>query len=277
MKKKICYFVVIFLMVFLATGCKNGEITRGIRHAGFTVSETEFTCSEFLPKDEEDTTYAKIWYYNGSQIITESGIIYDVSLDMPFANGESCKQADFTKKVVAILDDKIIKADDNKLYYFSSNGNLAAFSEVPTDDNSYQVYQIIFKDPDVIKAITVDQNSGIYYVLKRDGNVYKMVITRSEYNQPYVLRSSEIFYSKGVYGIILDFNYSADAKGNYIRTNTTIHRNIASNSDECNKYADVICQYQMREDTELELYLDRIVAYNGTTLITDYGKIFTVN
>ena len=92
MKKKICYFVVIFLMVFLATGCKNGEITRGIRHAGFTVSETEFTCSEFLPKDEEDTTYAKIWYYNGSQIITESGIIYDVSLDMPFANAYNLRR-----------------------------------------------------------------------------------------------------------------------------------------------------------------------------------------
>ena len=264
-------------MVMMCSGCKNGDITRGIRHAGFTVSGTEFDCSEFLPKDDEDFTYTKIWYYGSSMLITSNGVLYDVSFDRPFANGESCKKANFTKRVVAILDERIIKADDNKLYYLSNSGNAGAFSEVSVEDSSYQIYQILFEDPEVRKIVTVDQNSGVYYVLKMDGNVYKLIISRDDYNKPYVLRSSEIIYSKAVYGSIIDFYYSSDLSFNYIRTNASIHRSIASNGSECSKYADIVCKYQMMEDTELNQYLDKILAYNGNTLITTYGKVFTVS
>lgn len=277
MKKKICYFGIMFLMLFMVTGCENGETTRGIRHAGFTLLDTEFTCDEFLPKHETDTNYTKIWYFNSGRIISSEGIVFDYSSDLTFSNGKYCKRADFTKKVVAILDDTIVKADDNKLYYFTSSGSASAFSEVLASDNFYQIYKILFNDPDVMKVITVDQNAGIYYALKRDGNVYKMVITKADYNQPYVLRSSEIIYSKGVYGIIIDFNYGADLKYNYVRTNNSIHRQKASNYEECSKYADVECKYQFLEDKELIKYKDSIIVYNGSTLITSYGKMFTLS
>lgn len=275
MRKKLCYFVVIFLLTMMVSGCKNGDVTRGIRHAGFTISDTEFDCSEFLP-NKEDGSYTKIWYYDGVNIITENGLLYDVSLDKKFSNGTSCKRADFTKSVVAILDNKVMKANDNKIYYMAGNGNNPAYSQVPTDDNSYPIYQILFNDPDISKIVTVDQNAGIYYALKRDGNVYKMVISRDDYNQPFTLRSSEIIYSKGSYGAIWDFYYSTNLGTNYIRTNTTIHRSIASNGEECSKYADIVCQYQMKEDVDLANYMDQIIVFNGSTLITKYGKIFTV-
>ena len=70
MKKKIRYFIIIFVLLFMVTGCKNGETTRGIRHAGFIINSEEFDCSEFMPRDEEDTNYARIWYYNGTKLIT---------------------------------------------------------------------------------------------------------------------------------------------------------------------------------------------------------------
>lgn len=277
MKKKIRYFIIIILIVFMATGCKNGETTRGIRHAGFTLADAEFNCSEFLPQDEYDVNYTKIWYYGTSKIITETGVVYELSSDLKFSNGESCKRADFNRKAVALLDDKIIKADDNKLYYLSSGGNVAPFTQVTVEDSSYQIYSIIFNDPEIIKVVTVDQNSGIYYALKTDGNIYKLIISRNDYNQPYQLRSSEIVYSKGTYGNIIDFNYSADFRSTYIRTNQSIHRQIPYNREECSKYADVECKYQMVEDTELIKYADKILVYNGNTLITTYGKIFTVS
>lgn len=275
MKKKICYFVLIFIMVFMLTGCKNGETTRGIRHAGFTLSSTEFNCSAFMPKDETDTSYAKIWYYNGTKLITENGLIYEVALGGEFTNGESCKQADFTRRVTAILDDKIIRADDGRLYYLVANGNAAAYTAVTTEDSSYSLYQILFKDPETTKIITVDQNAGIYYLLKRDGNVYKYVISKSDYNQPPTLVDSPIVYSKGTYGVILDFNYSLSSiGGNFIRSNTAIHRNIATNYEQCSKYADVQCHYEMRQDIDLYQYMDKIIVYNGSTIITTYGAVF---
>lgn len=278
MKKKIRYFIIIFIMLFMVTGCKNGETTRGIRHAGFVINSEEFDCSEFMPKDEEDTNYAKIWYYNGTKLITDNGLIYEVAIGGKFSNNQSCKKSDFTRKVTAILDDKIIRADDGRLYYLVANGNAAAYTAVTSEDNSYALYQILFKDPETIKIVTVDQNAGIYYLLKRDGNVYKYVISKSDYNQPPKLVDSPIVYSKGTYGPILDFNYSLSAiGGNFIRTNTSIHRNIATNFETCSKYADVQCHYEMRQDVELFKYMNDVIVYNGTTIITTYGTIFNIS
>ena len=281
MKKKIRYFIII-LMLFMVTGCKNGEVTRGIRHAGFIINSEEFNCSEFMPKDEEDTNYTRIWYYNGTKLITANGIIYDVAIGGKFSSSvggkESCKKSNFTKKVTAILDDKIIRADDGRLYYLVANGNAAAYTAVTAADSSYALYQILFKDPATIKIITVDSNAGIYYLLKRDGNVYKYVITKSDHNQPPVLVDSPIVYSKGTYGAILDFNYSlSEMGGNFIRTNTSIHRNIATNFETCSQYADIQCHYEMKQDVELIKYMNDVIVYNGTTIITTYGTIFNIS
>ena len=39
---------------------------------------------------------------------------------------------------------------------------------------------------------------------------------------------------------------------------------------------DIECEYEFDEDTTLTKYYDRIMAYNGSTLITDYLKVFRV-
>lgn len=276
MKKKVMLFIMIILFVFTATGCKNGEATRGIRHAGFTLSEEEFNCSTFLPASEEDTTYTKVWYYGDTKIITEGGVVYERSTGLPFSNQENCRIANFTRRVVGLLDERIILADDNKLYYLQAGDGIEAFSPVATTDDAYGLYVKLFYEQKAIKAITVDSQAGIYYVLKDDGNVYKIVISKPDREQPFIIRSNEIIYSKGTYGFILDFNYTADIKYSYIRTNNAIYRQIASNFDECSKYADIICKYDLKKDEKLMQYSDKILIYNGSTLITTYGRVFNV-
>ena len=49
----------------------------------------------------------------------------------------------------------------------------------------------------------------------------------------------------------------------------------ATNEKECSKFADIACQYTMQESEEYANYKDRIIAYNGFTLITDYKQVFT--
>ena len=49
-----------------------------------------------------------------------------------------------------------------------------------------------------------------------------------------------------------------------------------TNSSECKKYADIECKYKMEEDSLFEEYKDRIIVYNGSSLITDYKQIFNV-
>ena len=56
--KKASILTTIIIMTFLLTGC-NGDVTRDIRHAGFNLSTTTFTCSDLMPKKESDTNYKK--------------------------------------------------------------------------------------------------------------------------------------------------------------------------------------------------------------------------
>ena len=52
---------------------------------------------------------------------------------------------------------------------------------------------------------------------------------------------------------------------------------MVTNQEKCSKYADVACEYKLKLDEGLKNTYDKILAYNGSTLITNYGKIFNVN
>lgn len=276
MKNKIVLVVSFLIVSFFCTGCM-GNVTRGIRHAGFNLSESEFTCNLLLSGKKNEKAYTKLKYVSSTKAITADGKVYEISLGQKFSNEQNCMATDkFTKKVVAIMDDSIIKADDGNFYYLNANGNTDAYSQVTVNDNAYGVYSVLFSDENVVKIVTVDGNSGIYYVLKNDGNIYKIIVTRASSEMPYILASSEIVYSKGRYGKIIDFNYVGANAGTYIWSEDSIYRMKKANSDECGKYADVKCEYVMEEDIELIKYMDYVFGFNGQLLISSYGKVFNV-
>lgn len=276
MKNKIVLVVSFLIVSFFCTGCM-GNVTRGIRHAGFNLSESEFTCNLLLSGKKNEKAHTKLKYVSSTKAITVDGKVYEISLGQKFSNEQNCMATDkFTKKVVAIMDDSIIKADDGNFYYLNANGNTDAYSQVTVNDNAYGVYSVLFSDENVVKIVTVDGNSGIYYVLKNDGNIYKIIVTRASSEMPYILASSEIVYSKGRYGKIIDFNYVGANAGTYIWSEDSIYRMKKANSDECGKYADVKCEYVMEEDVELIKYMDYVFGFNGQLLISSYGKVFNV-
>lgn len=275
MKKVSILATIIIIMTFLLTGC-NGDVTRDIRHAGFNLSTTTFTCSDLMPKKESDTNYKKIKYMNSNYAITEEGDIYDITLNQTYSDKTNCKKAKFDKKVVAIMDENIVKADDNKFYYTSTTSSSTPYTEVTVNDNSYEIYNLLLSNSDVVKVITVDQSNGIYYVLSTDGNVYKYVITRTDYNSPYQIASKERVYKISEYGKIIDFNYKGEKDtSTYIKTENEVYRIQNTNSESCTKYADVDCKYKMKKDETLSKYLNsKILYYGPSILITKYGKLF---
>lgn len=276
MKNKIMLVIVFFLISFFCTGCM-GNITRGIRHSGFSLASSEFSCNLLLSGGKSDKAYTKLKYVSSTKAITADGKVYELSLGQHFSNDQNCMATDkFTNRVVAIMDDSIIKANDGKLYYLNDSSNAKAYSEVTSSDNNYGIYSVLFSDENVLRIITVDSNSGIYYVLKNDGNVYKVIVTRASSQLPYALAGSEIIYSKGRYGKIIDFNYVGSNSGTYIWSENAIYRMKKVNSDECDKYADIKCEYVLEEDTELIKYIDYIFGFNGQLLVSSYGKVFNV-
>lgn len=276
MKMKKMKFVVLAVLILVCCSACNGTITREIRHAGFTMGDT-FTCDNFYPKEKEDTNYEKIKYFTGSHLINSEGKIYELSIGQKFANDQNCKVSDTNIVVKAIFDDKIVKGTDNKYYYLVGSNDVSSYSVIPETDNSYLIYDLLLKADDVIKVITANSSTGLYYVLKDDGNIYGYTISKKDYNSLPTVTSTTVAYSKNDYGAkIIDFNYAGESLNTFLRTDDKIFRMKITNSEECNKYADIKCNFQMLEDEIFNTYKDVIISYNGNTLITNYKQMFTV-
>ena len=267
-------FILCFVLLFCCA-C-NGDVTRDIRHDGFAVG-AEFLCPDFFPADKEDTSYKRIKYITGTHIITSEGNIYEYNLSQTYANKLNCKVADTQLVVKAVLDNKIIKATDNKYYYLVGENSVSPYTAVTSGDNSYEIYDLLLKGEDVVKASTANSNTGTYYVLKTDGNIYSYTIQKTDRNSPAAITSTSIIYNKNDYGNnIIDYNYAGDSVNTFIRTEDKVFRMRVTNSDECTKFADIQCTYAISESEAFTLWKDRIIAFNGSLLITDYKKIFTV-
>lgn len=277
--KKIKYLVLVVGVTILLTGC-DGDVTRDIRHAGFNLSSNEFVCKPLTPKDDKDTTYAKLMYLNNSIAITEKGKVYELSLSKKYSNNQNCRKSDFKGNVIAIMDSQIVKTSDNKLYLISNNGTNLDYTEILDSDNNYSLYKLLLGEIDVKKVVTVNQGSGEYYVLLGDGNIYRYIIIKKDYNSPYTLLAKEVIYSQSDYdGKIIDFNYNqSNMRDTYLKTKNMIYRMKVTNEEECSKYADVSCKYKLKKDETLtKYYKDKILYYGNGILITTYKKEFTIN
>ena len=274
MKKKLSLLIGLAMITILLSGC-DGTVTRDIRHAGFSVSTDEFTCSNLLA-DNPNEAKEKILYSNGSYLITEQGNLYELSLSQPYSNEENCKKISFQTNIIAYMDGTILKGEDNKFYYAPGTTSTTPLTEVTTNDSNYQLYTLLLGPEQVKKVITVDSNNGIYYVLEEDDTVYQYTITRQNYTSPYTIESKTPVYDQKDYGKIIDFNYAGESTKTYLKTKDEIYRMQITNEDECKKYADVECNYQLKKDETLtKYYNDKILYFGPTLLITTYGKEFT--
>ncbi len=274
--KKLRIIIIIFISAILVTGC-NGNVTRNLRYAGFSLSTEEFTCNPLIPVSEDSKSIDTILYSNGTYAITDDGKLYELSLSKPYSNNENCKKINFPIRIIAYMDETILKGEDNKFYYAPATTTTTPLTEVTTNDSNYQLYTLLLGQKQVKKVITVDANIGIYYVLEDDGTVYQYTITRQDYNSPYTITEKKPVYEKAEYGTITDFNYAGDSTLTYIKTKKKIYRMQVTNEEECTKYADITCKYKMKlDDTLTKYYNNKKILYYGPNLVfTDYGKYFT--
>lgn len=271
--KKVKLLFILFI-VLCCTGCdSNSSVTRDLRHSGFSLSKDPFSCDALIPKSNKE--YEAIQYLGANYAITTTGVIYELSFGQLFSNGEYCKKADTNLTAQAVIGDEIFKGSDNKAYYLS-NSSAPAYSEVLNSDPNLSAYMYFFNNQDVVKVQNVGDSK--YYVLKKDGDVYSYTVVKNNSNGVHSPGNPTKVYTKDAYGgAILDFNYAGDSsEATFIRTETAIYRNAALNREDCQKYVDVQCQYQFQKDELLTAHMDRIMAYNGNMLITDYLKVFTL-
>lgn len=268
--KKVFVSLTIICICLLCSAC-DGDVTRALRHSGYSVSEGKFECDAFFSKDSTE----KIRFLAGSHAITQDGSIYELSYGQKFSNNQNCKLADTPLKVSSILDDSVFLATNGGIYTFG-NGNQAAYSEINSSDNNYGTYSTLFYSTSGIKYMTMDSQNGIYYGLSTDGNVYGYTLYSENRDSYPVVAGMVTVYSKADYGDIIDFKYAGDSVATYVRTNDRIYHLTMTNEKDCTTYADIKCNYIMTDDETFEKYMDYIFAYSGSTIITTYQKIFSV-
>ncbi len=271
MKKGFKISLLILMLVVMCTGCDaiHASSNRDIRHSGFAISGSELECKDLYKNND----YDKVKFLTGSHVIMESGVVYSLSISQKYSNDQHCMISPLQEEVVALFDENIVKLKNGKYYYLIRSGENAAYTQVPSKDANYMIYDVILKSNDVIKVKTVDANAGKYYVLKTDGNVYNYVLNKNFSSAKIV--STPVVYSKTNYGgDIRDFNYMGNATGTFVKTDTEYFRMMPTNRDECSKYVDVTCQYEMHLDEGLTKHRNKILGFSGTYLITNYGKQF---
>lgn len=273
MKKGIKIMGLLVLMALICSGCDMmyASTTRDIRHSGFALSGAELKCDELF----KNIDYDKVRFLTGKHAIMESGSVYELSMGQKYSNEQNCMASPLTSGVVALFNENVVKTSGGKYYFLVRTGDNAAYTAVPNTDSNYMIYDIILKDSEVLKVKTADASAGHYYVLKKDGNVYNYVVTKNHASAAIV--STPVVYSRSNYdGEIIDFSYAGKTTGTFVRTNTKIYRMMATNREECSKYIDVACTYEMSLDKGLTDHQNRILGFSGSFLITTYGKQFNV-
>lgn len=275
MNKKLKLIVLSLFVILCCTGCGNSSITRDLRHAGFNLSEDDFSCDALIPKQNQE--YEAIKYVSSTFAITTTGVIHELSFGKKFSNEEYCKKADTNLTVEALVGSEVFRAEDNKIYYLKKSDSHAAYTEVPISDSNYPAYRFFLKDNhDLLKVQSVGDST--YYVLKEDGDVYRYVLGRNNSNGVYLVSSSKMYTHDNYGSEILDFNYAGEkSEATFIRTEDSIYRNTALNRDMCLKYVDIDCEYEFLKDEILTEHYEHIMAYNGSMLITNYLKVFNLN
>lgn len=278
MKNKFKFIIIALFMLLLTSGCamRYAQTTRDIRHAGYSVSNADFNCPTLFP--DEEVGYERIKYITSSYAITTDGKFYILSLGKEFQNGLNCKRPPNleSKRVKALVDGKLVLCDDNKLYAITGE---KAFTEYSFSENDFGLYRALLNDNSIVKAVSVGSQDNTYsfYALKTDGSVYSVIYGKSgnSNNTVYTKLSDVPAYNKTAYGgDIVDFNHLGAAPGTYVRTETEIYRMKAQNAEECSKYADVACKYDMELDNNLTAHMNRMLGFGGNYILTDYGKQF---
>lgn len=267
---------VLLFTLFLCVGCQ-GTVTRALRHDGFSIGN-DFACDVVFPAKKDDTSYGKIKYLTNNFFVTEEGKIYELSLQQVYANNQHCMEASTDVVVQSILDNQYFKATNGNYYYLAAQNGIEKYSVVPETDKNYNLMNLLLQDNEVVKVMTADSSTGLYYVLKTDGNIYGYVVTTADRNSPPVVTAIQVVYSKDDYGgDIIDFNFSGNnSLSTFVKTKDKVFRLRVTNSEECSKYVDITCEFAMSEDTVFEEYKDSIIAFSGSYLITSYKKIFSV-
>lgn len=204
----------------------------------------------------------------GMNFISDDGALYEFNLDKKYSTtGSHCRKANIDVSFEKFINIGIISSD--KKVYLQNGDNYVDISNEERIHGwvmgfPYGLYD--YNENIIILNIgSVDTKYGIV----EDNKVYEY--ETDSLSSDYIGKRKELYtFSDGetLVGIY----------GSYIKTNKAYYVYGATNKNECEKYADIKCEYGIVKDKTLSDAYDEIYYMNNYYLImkSDYNKLYTI-
>lgn len=201
--------------------------------------------------------------YPNQSFITNDYDYYVFDTESLYSNNQNCKKLNPEGvKIIRCLDDSCMD-ENNNIYRY--NSYYTSFTKL---DNPSQEVKGWFQD----ETLTIQEGSmGIRNLLRNDGKIYHMSYETTIEGK--LLDTIEVNGEK----IISFFGGTNEYLPNILKTNKAfyVYNRFITNEEECNKYKDVVCEYDYEyiKEPTLNKNYSEIVWVNNQLYITKDKKI----
>lgn len=258
-KKGIKILLITIVVSIFLIGC-GSETKKDTQEKDVASFEKEMINNGYTKVDFVcDGIKGKVIDSNYNRILTNDGDIYFLSLDKKYSDDTNCKKVDTEIKFKKIFGNELVLSTDDKFYsvtYFDNNMEVKEFdrNENQGSDDVPSVYEYILSTygSDTL-SYTYNGNS---YIIYKDNKVYYKLIRKDyDYENKKYKFTDRTDNELEINDTIIYMNNSF---GGFFETETSFYRYEETNKDECNKYADVVCEYGLVKDDLLTKYKSHI-------------------
>ena len=258
MKKKISLICLCSIFLLGICGCNNNENNNGNE----------------LIRVLKCNVLNNIKYSFDNYFITNDNDLYVLNINQLYSNNENCKKINNDEKIIKLMSArekannyyKYFVLDDKGNIYNINNNELTLYTDIKNENYDVPVFET-FQDDNIVSQY-------LYFALKKDGNLYwyEEIFQRQDKNKLVLLKKYDN-------EIILEYSLINIQQGyiGYIKTDKAFYTTKAINQEQCEKYADVECQYEIVKNEKLTDIYDDISIYRlDSTYITKDGKQYAI-
>lgn len=268
------HLIILVLAVILVSGCSNNvSVKNNKKNDKDKITQTEkrvidkmsFTykwdCEVPLNKIKDISTV-------GMNFISDDGALYEFNLDKKYSTtGSHCRKVNIDVSFEKFINNGIISSD--KKVYLQKGENYVDISNEERRQGWVMGFPYDLYDyNENIIILNMDLDINLKYGIVEDNKVYEN--GTGTFSSDYIGKGKELYtFSDGetLVGIY----------GSYIKTNKAYYVYGVTNKNECEKYADIECEYGIVKDKTLSDAYDEIYYMNNYYLImkSDYNKLYT--
>ena len=291
MKKKVSVSFILLILLILVSGCSKKDVIDDNKNMTFTEwAEKNIKIDNTIRKINCPEINESSIMSGSSEIFITGNNIYKYNVDKLFSNGKNCKligTIDGAKPLTVNKDNAIDETGTlyNIFWQRVKNENYDGDYEKDTFHDGWKEYLKRFN----VNKQMISANDIYSYDEERHIPNYEIITYIDDGLYLYNIDSTN--YSSNDYPKGKEFRYKVNINdindekiirlyGSIVKTNKAFYilSSNPTNNEECNKYADVKCEYEytLKKDEILTKYYDEILNITNEYFITKNYELISV-